>query len=42
MVGCSRYRANLDLQQFVEEGVLAKVGYRNKVMYLLAMDAKNE
>lgn len=34
--GCSRYRATLDLQRFVEEGVLAKVGYRNKVMYLLA------
>ncbi len=36
--GCSRYRANLDFQRFVEEGVLAKVGYRNKVMYLLAAD----
>lgn len=33
--GCSRYRATLDLQQFVEEGILTKVGYRNKVMYLL-------
>ena len=38
--GCSRYRANLDLQRFVEEGVLAKVGYGNKVMYLLANDEK--
>ena len=35
-VGCSRYRAETDLKKFVEEGVLVRVGYRNKVMYLLA------
>ena len=40
--GCSRYRANLDFQRFVEEGVLVKVGYRNKVMYLLAGEEKEE
>lgn len=34
--GCSRYRAEIDLKKFVEEGVLVRVGYRNKVMYLLA------
>lgn len=38
--GCSRYRANLDFQRFVEEGVLVKVGYRNKVMYLLTGEEK--
>lgn len=37
--GCSRYRAELDLKRFVEEGVLARVGYRNKVMYLLSNDS---
>lgn len=36
--GCSRYRAELDLKRFVEEGTLARVGYRNKVMYLLSND----
>lgn len=40
--GCSRYRAEIDLKKFVEEGVLVRVGYRNKVMYLLANDEKNE
>lgn len=40
--GCTRYRAVADLKRFVEEGVLAKVGYRNKVMYLLAKDEKAE
>lgn len=40
--GCSRYRAEIDLKQFVKEGVLVRVGYRNKVMYLLANDEKNE
>lgn len=35
-IGCSRYRAEADLKKFVEEGVLVRVGYRNKVMYLLA------
>lgn len=37
-IGCSRYRAEADLKKFVEERVLVKVGYRNKVMYLLAND----
>ena len=40
--GCSRYRAEIDLKKFVEEGVLVKVGYRNKVMYLLAADKQEE
>lgn len=40
--GCSRYRAEADLKKFVEEGVLVRVGYRNKVMYLLANDEKVE
>ena len=40
-IGCSRYRAEADLKKFVEEGVLVRVGYRNKVMYLLANDEKN-
>lgn len=35
---CSRYQAENDLKKFVEEGVLAKVGHRNKVLYLLAND----
>ncbi|MCD8269076.1 MAG: hypothetical protein LUD46_11935 [Parabacteroides sp.] len=39
-IGCSRYRAEADLKKFVEEGVLVKVGYRNKVMYLLANEEK--
>lgn len=39
-IGCSRYRAEADLKKFVEEGMLVKVGYRNKVMYLLANDEK--
>lgn len=40
-IGCSRYRAEADLKKFVEEGVLVRVGYRNKVMYLLANNEKN-
>ena len=35
---CFLFRLEIDLKKFVEEGVLVKVGYRNKVMYLLAKD----
>lgn len=31
---CSRYQAEKELQEYVEKGVLQKVGYRNKIMYL--------
>ncbi|MCD7850113.1 hypothetical protein [uncultured Parabacteroides sp.] len=34
IIGCSRYRAEADLKQWVEEGILVKVGYRNKTLYL--------
>lgn len=34
--GCSRYRAEADLKQWVGEGLLTKVGHRNKTLYLLS------
>lgn len=40
--GCSRYQAENDLKRFVEEGMLVKIGYRNKVLYLLAADGQKE
>lgn len=35
LMNCSRYKAQDALKKFVAEGILVKVGYRNKVMYLL-------
>lgn len=35
LMNCSRYKAEAALKKFVAEGILVKVGYRNKVMYLL-------
>lgn len=36
---CSRYRAEIDLKKFVEEGLLVRVGHHNKVLYLLAEES---
>lgn len=35
LMNCSRYKAQAALKKFVAEGILVKVGYHNKVMYLL-------
>ena len=38
--GCTRYRAESELKQFVDEGLLEKVGYRRQTVYLLKKDAE--
>lgn len=35
ITGCSRYRADADFKRYLEEGVLVKVGYSNRALYLL-------
>lgn len=33
--GCSRYRAEADFEDYLKEGVIIKIGHRNRVLYLL-------
>lgn len=33
--GCSRYRAEADFEEYLQEGVIVKIGHRNRVLYLL-------
>ena len=41
-IGCSRYRAEADIKHFLEEGILMKVGYRKRTMYLPAKGKEDE
>lgn len=36
--GCTRYRASKDLKQFLEEGIICKMGYRTHRVYVLPTD----